>query len=123
MPTGFEVLRSSQCDEDLEMVFDHLFEAYRALGDTSNEAFARAAARVRGLESALAQLGDIPLQGTLVPLVMEGLRHVTKDNAVFYFVTTKQKRQVQVLGVFFGGQDHVQHILRRIAAAGMRSRH
>lgn len=122
MPTGFEVLRSLQCDEDLEIVFDHLFEAYRALGDTPNDAFTRAAARVRGIESALEGLGDIPLQGTLVPQVMEGLRHVTKDNAVFYFVTHEQKRRVHVLGVFFSGQDHVQHILRRIAAAGVRSR-
>ena len=122
MPTGFEVLRSSQCDEDLEMVFDHLFEAYCDLGDAPNDAFVRAAVRVRGIEGALERLGDVPFQGTLVPHIMEGLRHVTKDNAVFYFVTNEQKRQVRVLGVFFGGQDHMQHVLRRIAAVGSRAK-
>ena len=118
MPSGFKVLRSTQCDEDLEAIFDHLFEAYRDLGDDHLEAFTRAVDRVRGIEDALAALGDIPLQGTLLPDIMTGLRHVTKNSAVFYFLTDKEDRTVRVLAAFFSGQDHKQRVLLRLMAKG-----
>jgi toxin ParE1/3/4 len=116
--SGFKVLRSTQCDEDLEAVFDHLFEACRDLGDDHLEAFTRAVDRVRGIEDALAALGDIPLQGTLLPDIMTGLRHVTKNSAVFYFLTDKEDRTVRVLAAFFSGQDHKQRVLLRLMAKG-----
>lgn len=31
MPSGFEVVRSEDCDHDLELIFDHLFAAYSEL--------------------------------------------------------------------------------------------
>lgn len=105
----------------MEAVFDHLFEAYCALGEDTNEAFARAANRVRGIEDALEQLGEIPFQGTLATRIMDGLRHVTKDRAIFYFLIDETEHKVRVLAVFFGGQDHHQHILVRIAAAAKSS--
>ncbi|MBY5935675.1 type II toxin-antitoxin system RelE/ParE family toxin [Tateyamaria omphalii] len=114
MPTDYRVLRSAACDADIEVIFDHLFQSYRDLGDPLEDALNRAAARVRGIEDALAGLGDVPFQGTLVPQIMDGLRHVTKDQAVFYFISDDARRDVRVLGVFFGGQDHRRHILRRI---------
>ncbi|WP_299693793.1 type II toxin-antitoxin system RelE/ParE family toxin [uncultured Tateyamaria sp.] len=114
MPTDYKVLRSAACDADIEIIFDHLFGAYRDLGEPIADALTRAAARVRGIEDALARLGDVPFQGTLVPHIMDGLRHVTKDSAVFYFVTDEARAEVRVLGVFFGGQDHRRHILQRI---------
>lgn len=115
MPSGFEVIRSERCDLDLELIFDHLFAAYRDLGDPVEDALARAEQRLQGIEDALERLGDVPHQGTLVPRIMDGLRHVTKNNPVFYFVVDDAKRRLRVLGVFFGGQDHRGHILRRIA--------
>lgn len=114
MPTPFRVLRSVACDADIEAIFDHLFQSYRDLGDSSGDALTRAAARVRGIEDALAALGDVPFQGTLAPQILPGLRHVTKDGAVFYFVADDALSELRVLGVFFGGQDHRSHILRRI---------
>lgn len=118
MPTDYKVLRSAACDADIEIIFDFLFGAYRDLGDPVREALDRAAHRVRGIEDALARLGDLPFQGTLVPQIMDGLRHVTKDSAVFYFVVDEAQAEVRVLGVFFGGQDHRRHILRRIVQSG-----
>ena len=114
MPTGYSVHRSLACDADLEAVFDHLFSAYRQLGDPVEDALTRAAGRLRGIEDALERLGDVPFQGTLVPQIMADLRHVTKDNAVFYFIVDEAARELRVLGVFFGGQDHRQHIVKRI---------
>jgi plasmid stabilization system protein ParE len=117
VPSGFEVVRSAQCDLDLELIFDHLFAAYRELGDPVPDAFGRAERRLRGIEDEIERLGDVPYQGTLDPKIMDGLRHVTKSGAVFYFIIDDAERCLRVLGVFFGGQDHRAHILTRIAGS------
>lgn len=112
----YDVLRSTQCAKDLEQLFEHLYRAYVDLGDDPQHAFARAVTRLNTIEDAFAELGATPFQGTLVPHIMEGMRHVTKERAVFYFIVNEQERQVKLLGVFFGGQDHRLHILRHIAS-------
>lgn len=113
---AFEVIRSTACDHDLEVIFDYLFLAYQDLGTTAADAFDRAADRVRRIEAALVTLGDVPFQGTLEPAILDGLRHVTKDRAVFYFTADEEVQTVRVLAVFFGGQDHRRHLLARIKA-------
>lgn len=112
MRKGYSVHRGLSCDADLEIIFDHLFGAYCDLGDPVEESLTRAAERLRVIEDALERLGDVPFQGTLGPKVMAGLRHVTKDNAEFYFLVNEAVREVRVLGVFFGGQDHRRHLLK-----------
>lgn len=114
MPSGYEVVRSEDCDRDLELVFDYLFATYRDLGEQALDAFERAEQRLLAIEGEINRLGAIPHQGTLAPLIMTGLRHVTKNSAVFYFIVDEAQRRVRVLGVFFGGQDHRAHILKRI---------
>ena len=116
MPLGFEVIRSVRCDSDLDLIFDHLQSAYRDFGDAPDVAFKRAAERVRGIEDDMASLGNVPFQGTLEPSIMEGLRYVAKGRAVFYFLIDERHREVRVLSIFFGGQDHRRHMLERIKA-------
>ena len=118
MPSGFDIVRSERCDTDLELIFDHLFAAYCELGDPVPDAFDRAVQRLRGIEGEINRLGEVPYQGTLPPSIMDGLRHVTKNSAVFYFIVDDAEQRLRVLGVFFGGQDHRAHILRRIARGG-----
>ena len=113
-PVAYEVRRSLTCRQDLDALFDHLLEAYRSLGDPAREAFARAVARIEAIEDQMDQLGAAPHQGTLWPEIMDGLRWTTKDRAVFYFVVDDDARTVDVLAVFFGGQDHKAHILNRL---------
>ena len=110
----YEVVRSRACDRDLELIFDHLFETYQSLGDTAAEALERAAARVRGIEDDLEDLGRRPHMGALCPEVMPDLRRATRQRAVFYFQVHEPSGQVRMLAVFFGGQDHQRHMLRRL---------
>jgi len=111
---AYEVRRSLACRRDLEVVFDHLAAAYEELGDSVEDAFGRAEARLAQIEDELDGLGAAPHQGTLWPEVMDGLRWTTKNRAIFYFTVDDATRIVNVLAVFFGGQDHKAHILRRI---------
>ena len=109
-----DVVRSADCTADLDLIPGHLFYAYRDFGDAPDIAFERAVERMRGIEDDMAALGNVPFQGTLEPQIMEGLRYATKGSAVLYFPVDERHREVQVLGIFFGGQDHRKHMLERI---------
>lgn len=110
----YEVVRSRGCERDFELIFDHLFETYQSLGDTSAEALERATARLRCIEDDLEDLGRRPHDGALVPEVMPNLRRATRRRAVLYYQVHEPAKQVRVLAVFFGGQDHQRHMLRRL---------
>ncbi|MBB4008727.1 type II toxin-antitoxin system RelE/ParE family toxin [Allorhizobium taibaishanense] len=111
---GFDVVRSTACDQDLDLIFDHLVESYLSLGDDLRAAFERAAARVRMIDADMKALGQAPHQGSLRPLIAPGLRQVTKNRAIFYFDVDETRREIRILAVFFGGQDHQRHMLARL---------
>jgi plasmid stabilization system protein ParE len=84
-------------------------------GETFAEAKARAGKRLAEIEDAMEALTKVPHQGTLQPKLLPGLRCVTKERAVFYFIVDEDQRVVRVLAVFFGGQDHQRRMLRRLS--------
>lgn len=111
---GYELFRSADCERDLEFIFDHLVEAYQNFGDPIELALTRAEERVRGIEDALLSLSNAPHQGTLRPELGSDIRNVTKDRAIIYFQITETPKRVLVLAIFFGGQDHRRHMLKRL---------
>ncbi|KQO79643.1 type II toxin-antitoxin system RelE/ParE family toxin [Rhizobium sp. Leaf262] len=115
---AFEIIRSEDVERDLELLFDHLLESYLAFGDELGDAFERASARLRSIEKEIELLGRAPFQGTLSTHLLPGLRNVTKNKAIFYFEVLKDCRQVKLLAVFFGAQDHQRHMLKRFLARG-----
>ncbi|MGI9451493.1 MAG: type II toxin-antitoxin system RelE/ParE family toxin [Geminicoccaceae bacterium] len=112
----YRVVRSLASDRDLSLIFDFLFETHRDLGDSLENAFAKAAARIRAIANDMEALGRTPFQGTLSPEMMHGLRWVTKNRAIFYFHVEEEAATVRVLAVFFGGADHRRKMLARLAA-------
>ena len=113
----FDVVRSRASDRDLELLFDHLVEVHQALGDPVAEAFGRAAARVRAVEADMERLGQAPRQGTPREDLRPGLRQVTRNRAVFHFELEEDRKELRVLAVFFGGQDHLGRMLARLGGA------
>ncbi len=103
---AFKVLRSRDCDRDMELIFDHLVESYMGLGDDMATALDRAASRMRQIEESMSRLAKAPFQGTLRPEIMPGLRNVTKESAVVYFTVDEEVEEIRILALFFGGQDH-----------------
>jgi len=114
---AFEVIRSVEFESDLNLIHDHLVESYITLGEAFPEAFDHAEARIEAIEMELAMLARAPYQGTLAPDLGPGLRHVTKNRAIFYFKVDDERQLLLVLAVFFSGQDHGQHILKRLRPA------
>ncbi|MBU2961380.1 type II toxin-antitoxin system RelE/ParE family toxin [Citreicella sp. C3M06] len=110
----YEIRRAVACRRDLESIFDHLLNAYGDLGASPQEAFDQAVNRLHGIEEDIDALARQPHQGTLWPEVMDGLRWVTRRRAIFYFRIDETARRIDLLAVFFGGQDHKVQILARI---------
>ena len=113
---AFKVLRSTQTDQDLGLILDHLIQSYLDLGDALPAAFTRAARRVESIEADMEALHKAPFQGTLLPEILPDLRRVTKNKAVFYFDVDEAEKTVRILAVFFGGQDHQRHMLKRLSS-------
>lgn len=110
----YRVERAEDTDLDLEIIFDFLFESFLGFGEDAGTALERASRRVLAVEDAMAGLGKVPHQGTLRPELGDGLRHVTKERAIFYFEVDDEAAVVRVLAVFYGAQDHQRKILLRL---------
>jgi len=105
---------AAAAEQDFELIFDHLLQTYQDFGDDLDVAFDRARQRILSIQSSAHDLARGPFQGTQRPDILDGLRFVRINKAVFWFVVNEERKIVQVLAVFFGGQDHIQHMLMRM---------
>ncbi|PZQ50093.1 MAG: plasmid stabilization protein [Rhodovulum sulfidophilum] len=100
-------------ERDFELIFDHLFAAYVDLGEEPRVALDRAADRILGIRGAIGRLAGTPFIGTSRPDIRPGLRFLRRDGAAVWFIPDAERTVVTVLAIFFGGQDHIRHMLVR----------
>lgn len=105
---------AAAAERDFELIFDHLLQSYLDFGDDAQTAMERAEQRILAIQASALDLAKTPFQGTLRPDILEELRYVRRDRAVFWFIANKERKVVQVLAVFFGGQNHIQRMLTRL---------
>lgn len=110
----YRVERALAVDGDLELIFDHLADAYADCGDDRAEALTRAAQRIGSIQDDMEALGRRPHQGTGRPELGPTVRSLSKSRAIFYFEIDDDRAVVRILAVFFGGQDHTRHMLTRM---------
>ena len=111
---AFAVEFSTESERDFEAIFDHLFESYAGFGESAEEALNHASLRITGIRKAAAALAIFPERGTLRDDVLSGARHLTIDRAIYWFEVDPTMKKVRILAIFFGGQDHVRHMLVRL---------
>ena len=111
---AYAVEFAADAERDFELIFDFLAESYRTFGESAEEAVAHAAGRVETIRTKAAGLGNAPHRGTLHPEIMTDLRHVTIDQAIYWYSVNEATLTVRVLAIFFGGQDHVRRMLARL---------
>jgi plasmid stabilization system protein ParE len=109
---------AADAERDFELNFDHLHKSYRDLGESAEVAFEQAAVRIQSIQSSGLAIAKAPYQGTRRPDILPGLRYVRRENAVFWFTLDDERKLVRILAVFFGGQDHIRHMLTRLLGAG-----
>lgn len=103
-----------QAERDLSLIFDHLFVTYGDLGEPDDIAFEHAATRVRGIRESANTLESNPFRGTKREAFGPNVRNITINRAVIWFQIDESQKVVRILAFFFGGQDHIRHLLRRL---------
>jgi plasmid stabilization system protein ParE len=111
---AYSVEFAAEVERDFELIFDFLEESYRGFGESAEDAIVHAAARVEAIRATAARLGIAPHRGTRHPEMMPNLRHVTIDQAIYWFLVDEDALIVRVLAIFFGGQDHIRRMLARL---------
>lgn len=118
--TDWTVVFAAEATDDLALIEEHLIRAYRAFGESLSEARQRAEVRIEAIIMTAERLCTAPYRGMSQGDLLPGLRHLPLDNAVYWFVPDPHTRQIRVLAVFFGAQDHQRHMLVRLLQKGMR---
>lgn len=111
---GWTVERSAAVGADIEAIYDHLLAALLTFGEPADRAHARCAARTDQIGSQIDDLALTPFQGVRDDTILPDLRHVTKDRAILYFRPDPDRKVVEVLTIFYGGQDHTRRMLARM---------
>ena len=110
----FAIEFSADAEGDFDLIFDHLFESYVAFGEGPEEALEHAARRVMAIRKAADRLARFPLRGTARNDILPGIRFLAIARAIYWFDVDQAARKVRILAVFFGGQDHIRHMLVRL---------
>ena len=105
---------SPQARTDLSLIFDHLYKIYSDMGAPSSEAYSNAASRIKGIEESARALESNPYRGTLREAFGPNVRNITIKKAIIWFQVNEDKETVRILAFFFGAQDHIRHMLRRL---------
>ena len=114
MPIKYRLEFSAEAERDFGLVFDHLLESYIGFGENVESAVERAAVRVLEIRATADSLLTAPHRGERHDDILPGLRHLTVNRAIYWFEVDAENETVRILAVFFGGQDHVRHMLARL---------
>jgi plasmid stabilization system protein ParE len=109
-----EIEYSVGAQRDLELISQHLFDAYLAFGESGPDAFAHVEARIGKLLLSIRKLIETPFIGTLRSDLLPGLRYLRRDGAAIWFVPYEEREAIYILAIFFGGQDHTTRMLARL---------
>ncbi|MFM7420600.1 MAG: type II toxin-antitoxin system RelE/ParE family toxin [Alphaproteobacteria bacterium] len=112
MPHRIEFAEASE--RDLELIFDHLFESYLGFGESTVLALEHAALRISDIRAAADRLTLFPERGIARADILPGLRFMVMERAIYWYDVDDQAQTVRVLGIFFGGQDHIRRMLIRL---------
>ena len=110
----FRVEFSAEAERDFALIFDHQFEGYRSFGTRVEAALDHSEDRIRDIRQEADRLDAALDRGERHDDLLPGLRHLTIDRAVYWFNVHEAEQRVRILAIFFGGQDHVRHMLTRL---------
>ena len=110
----FSLEFSAEAERDFELTFDHLLQSYLDFGESLQSALDHAEARVQEIRADAERILTAPHRGERHDDILPGSRHLSIGRAIYWFEVDETVRTVRVLAVFFGGQDHVRHMMIRL---------
>ena len=111
---AFRLEFSVEAERDFGLIFDHLLQSYLGFGESLESAFSHAEVRTLEVRAAAERILTAPHRGERHDDLLPGLRHLANGRAIYWFDVDDERQTVRVLAVFFGGQDHVRHMLVRV---------
>ena len=111
---AFRLEFSVEAERDFGLIFDHLLQSYLGFGESLESAFNHAEVRTLEVRAAAERILTAPHRGERHDDLLPGLRHLAIGRAIYWFDVDDERQTVRVLAVFFGGQDHVRHMLARV---------
>jgi plasmid stabilization system protein ParE len=72
--------------------------------------------RISDIRAAAESLTLFPERGTERGDILPGLRFMVMERAIYWYDVDDRAQAVRVLGMFFGGQDHIRRMLIRLLA-------
>ena len=113
---AFRLEFSAEAERDFGLIFDHLLNSYIDFGEGPESALDHAGTRVLEIRVAAERILSAPHRGERHDDILPGLRHLANGRAIYWFDVDEARGTVRVLAVFFGGQDHVRHMMARLLA-------
>ena len=111
---AFRLEFATDAERDLGLIFDHLLHSYLEFGESLESALDHAEARIAEIRTAANRIPTAPHRGERHDSILPGLRHLAIGRAIYWFEVNQPKETVRVLAVFFGGQDHIRHMMARL---------
>jgi plasmid stabilization system protein ParE len=111
---AYRIEFSPDATADLRSIAKHLVDSYIAFGEARQSALLIARGRSAAILAEAMKLATKPHRGTGHDDMLPGLRHVTVKRAILWFRIDETAQSVRVLAIFFGGQDHVRQMQRRL---------
>ena len=108
------VVFAADAIDDLVLITDYLTQAYCGFGEPQAEAHSHARLRIEAIITAAERLATAPFRGESHDDLLPGLRHLALDRAVYWFRPPSEQQEIQVLAMFFGGQEHQRRMLVRL---------
>ncbi|MCY4137232.1 MAG: type II toxin-antitoxin system RelE/ParE family toxin [Rhodobacteraceae bacterium] len=83
-------------------------------GEALEDALDHAEALILEIRAAADRIAAAPHRGERHDNILPGPRHLTIGRAVYWFDVDDDRRTVRILAIFFGGQDHIRHMMARL---------
>lgn len=114
MTADWAVTFAADAIEDLSLIEAHLAESYESFGESAVEARAHAESRIDAILTAAERIATAPLRGAVHEDLIPGLRHLTIDRAIYWYLVDEAQQRLRILAIFFGAQDHQRRMLLRL---------
>ncbi len=103
-----------EAKRDFALVFNHLFDSYIDFGEALEDALDHAEARILENRAAADHIAAALHRGERHDNILPGLRRLTIGRVVYWFDVDEDRLTVRIQAIFFGGQDHVRHMMARL---------
>ena len=105
---------SVEAERDFRLVFDHLLDSCLDFGEGMERALERAGARMLEIRMDAERILTAPNRGKRHDDILPGTGHSAIGKAIYWFEVDDWLRTVRILSVFFGGKDHLRHMMVRL---------